>query len=129
MEEEAADCTDLRAAVEAQAAALVDGDIAEFASYALTGALPRLYRSRAAGSPRSYEVIQVQVGAGRGHSEVRFRASPDFVLRSSWVETAEGWRAETFEAPEVSGRTSLLGRMLGFGRPKTWEAPQREDLS
>ena len=128
MTEEAAGLADLRAAVEAQARALVEGDLAGFASYALPEALTDMYRSPVAGTLRSYEMLRVEIGAGRGHGEVRFCGSTDFVLRSSWVLTTEGWRAATLEVPEELVREGLLGRMLGFGR-RPAPAPRREDLS
>jgi hypothetical protein len=123
------DVDPLRAAVEAQAAALVDDDVACFASYGLPEALAQMYRSPVKGALRSYEVLSVEVADGRGHSEVRFRGSPDVVLRTSWVYTTEGWRAATLEVRDEPAGEGLLDRLFGFGRRRKPDLPQREDLS
>lgn len=115
-------------AVEAQAGAFVAGDIAGFASYALPEALSSVYRSRVPGTIRSYEILSIDAADGQGRSEVRFRGARDFVLRASWVHTAEGWRAATLEMPDGAAREGFLRRALRFGRPAP-QVAQREDLS
>jgi hypothetical protein len=118
----------LHEAVLGQAASLVRGDLSEFASYALPKALAQLYSSGMLGTPRSFEVLDVGAAGEEGHSEVRFRGSPDFTLRCTWIHTEGRWRASRLMVPEESVHGNLVSRALRLWRRKA-PVPQREDLS
>ena len=118
----------LREAVEAQAQALVEGDLAMFASYALPQALLSMYRSPVRERIRSFEMLHVEIEGELGKSDVAYRGASRFVLRSSWLITDAGWKASAIDVSEEPNPESFLRRVTGFGRSAT-PVPQREDLS
>jgi hypothetical protein len=118
----------LREVVEAQAKALVAGDLASFASYAMPQALPLLYRSRSPERARRYDIVDVDAGDEQGRSEVRFRGTWSYVMRGSWERTDAGWKAVALDIPPDSMRTALWRRLL-LRSANPAPIPQREDLS
>ncbi|MBI5288984.1 MAG: hypothetical protein HY873_08420 [Chloroflexi bacterium] len=119
----------LREAVEAQARALVAGDLATFASFATPQALPPMYRAPRAGSASSYDIVDIEAaGDGQGRSAVRFRGPSSYVMRADWQRTSSGWKAVALEIPPEAVRASWWRRMLRLG-PDTQPAARREDLS
>jgi hypothetical protein len=118
----------LREAVEAQAQALVAGDLAAFASFARPEALPLLYRTRSPERAHRYDIVDVDAGDEQGRSEVRFRGTWTYVLRGVWERADAGWRAAALEIPPDSMRTALWRRLL-LRSANPAPIPQREDLS
>jgi hypothetical protein len=132
----------LREVVEAQAKALVAGDLASFASYAMPQALPLLYRNRSPIPARAFDILDVDMldrdikdgvdmrgGPGaQGRSEVRFRGTWSYVMRGSWERTDAGWKAVALDIPPASMRTALWRRLL-LRSANPAPIPQREDLS
>jgi hypothetical protein len=117
----------LRAAVAAQAEALVTGDLATFASYAAPQALPAFYRGPRTPKASGYEIVDLDASGEHGNSVVRFRGRASYTLRGAWRQTERGWRAVSLEVPADSVRAPWWRRVLGRG--SGGEAPQREDLS
>ncbi len=117
----------LREAVEAQARALVAGDLATFASYAEARALPRLYRAPRSHRARTFDIVDIDAADEHGRSEVRFHGGSSYVLRGSWLRTNAGWKAVAMEIPGESVRGAWWRRLLGRGAGE--RLPDREDLS
>lgn len=118
----------LREAVEAQARALVEGDLATFASFATPQALPPMYRAQRSGPARSYDIVDLEAAEGLGRSAVRFRGASSYVMRADWQRTSSGWKAVAFNIPPESARASWWRRVLRIG-PDAQQHARREDLS
>lgn len=123
----------LRDAVEAQAQARIDGDIAAFASYVTPQALLRLHRQgeplRAGQGSWKYDVLDITATGGTGTSDVRYKGSGSYVLRTRWERRDGLWRAVMVEMPPELSRGPWWRRLLRLerrsGRPP---AAKRRDL-
>ncbi len=118
----------LREAVEAQAAALVQGDLAAFASYAAPQALPLMYRTPSPTRVRAYNILDIDTVDDHGRSEVQFRGRWSYLMRGAWQRTDRGWKAVALDIPPESMRTSLWRRLLLKSDTRE-PVPPREDLS
>jgi hypothetical protein len=116
----------LRQAVEEHARALVDGDLATFASYVTEEALPQLYRAIRSDDVRSAHVVSVTSDGDFGESVVQLRGAATFELRGSWQRTSSRWKATQLVIPPESVRMPWWRRILGR---KATAIPQREDLA
>ena len=123
MEDEAS----LREAVEAQAEALVAGDLATFASYATPGALTQFYRTPAVSRARSFEIGGVDAGQAPARSVVSFRGGTPFDVVGSWERTPTGWKAISMTIPRDTASGSWWRKFVPGKSPA--ELPAREDLS
>ena len=123
----------LRDAVEAQAKARIAGDIATFASYVTPQALLRLHRQgeplRAGRGSWQYEILDITTSGDSGSSDVRYKGSGSYVLRTRWERPDGLWRAVMVEMPPELSRGPLWRRVLrlerGSGQPPVAE---RRDL-
>jgi hypothetical protein len=121
---------DLRATVEAQAAAHVAGDAARFASYMTPGALVELGRSADVARgivPKRYQVFDVTVAEDDGTSDVRYDGRGSYVIHAAWQRTSGGWKATSAERPRQSIRQPWWRRWLPGGRVEA--PPERQELS
>ncbi len=127
------DVDSLREAVEAQARARVEGDIATFASYMTPQALMRLHRRgeplRAGSGMRRYEILDISASETVGNSSVRYSGSGSHVLQTRWERPDGLWKAVMVEMPSELAHGPWWRRLLRLerngGRPP---APDRRDL-
>jgi hypothetical protein len=108
----------LQAAVEAQAAARVKGNIAAFAAYMTPQALLRMHRAGSGPRDRrsnSYQVLSVDESGDAGRSELRFRGVANYVLRTRWERRNGVWKAVMVETPPEGNRPGWWKRMLRAG--------------
>jgi hypothetical protein len=117
----------LREAVETQARALIAGDLATFASYTESQALPRLYRAPRRPRARAFDILDIDAAGQHGRSEVRFHGRSSYILRGAWQRTRAGWKAVSLEIPGDSVRGPWWQRLLGLSSVEA--LPAREDLS
>jgi hypothetical protein len=115
----------LRNVVEAQARALIEGDMATFASYAAPSALPALYRRPRPESARGFQIVDVSDDGTHGHSEVRFGAADNYTMRGVWQRSPAGWKAISFDIPPIRPRAPWWKSLFRARAPH----PEREDLS
>jgi hypothetical protein len=110
---------ELRATVEAQAAAHIGGDAARFASYMTPAAVLELGRTADATRgirPRRYRVISI-AGNGEGAtSEVLFSGGGSYIVRQTWQRGGAGWRALSAERPAERIKAAWWRRMLPLRR-------------
>ena len=127
------DVDSLREAVETQARARVEGDIATFASYMTPQALMRLHRQgeplRAGSGMRRYEILDISAGEMIGNSDVRYSVSGSYVLRTRWERPDGLWKAVMVEMPPELSRGPWWRRVLRLERSGgRRSAPDRRDL-
>ena len=127
------DVGSLREAVEAQARARVDDDIATFASYVTPQALLRLHRQgeplRAGRGIRKYEILDISASGSVGNSDVEYSGAGSYVLRTRWERRDGLWKAVMIEMPPGLSRGSWWRSMLGLERGGgTPPVPDRRDL-
>ena len=114
------DVDSLREAVEAQARARMDGDIATFASYVTPQALMRLHRQgeplRAGRGIRKYVILDISAGEAVGTSDVEYSGAGSYVLRTRWERPDGLWKAVMIEMPPGLSRGPWWRRVLGLER-------------
>lgn len=116
----------LRTAVEAQARALVRGDLAAFGSYAMPEALGRLYRSQRLRGIRTFELTQVEENGERGMSVVRLTGPSTCELHGAWEFVEGRWKAVALDIPVDAVRAPLWRRLFRREKPSH---PAREELA
>lgn len=121
------DVEGLKQAVDAQARALVIGDLALFAAYATPAALTRFYRARKIGRARRFELEELHAEGSAARSVVRFRGGAGYEVHTMWERTANGWKATALSVPMQPASGTWWRRMLG--RATVGGSPEREDLS
>lgn len=120
----------LRETVEAQARARVGQDAATFASYMTPQAVVMLggngLGAPRVGRSRRYEIVDITEDGDRGASEVRYRGSGSYAIRTRWRLIDGAWRAVEAEIPRDSVSLPWWRRLLGSStRP---EPVERRDL-
>jgi len=121
------DVEGLKQAVDAQARALVIGDLALFAAYATPAALAQFYRAPKFGKARRYELEDLRADGAAATSVVRFRGRAGYELHAAWEQTATGWKATALSVPAQPGSGTWWRRILARGT--SGGHPEREDLS
>lgn len=112
----------LRAAVEAQARARLERDLATFASYMTPQALVQLHGSSADGGLRGFEVVEVSEDGAFGSSVVAYAGSRPHSLLQRWERNAGSWRAISAERRGL--RTTIWRRI--FRMPGAGSQPRSE---
>jgi hypothetical protein len=111
---------DLRAAVEAQATAYVQGDMAAFASFMAPSAVLGLREDEGhrRPSPRRYRVVAVGLDGDDGRAEVEYSGRGGrFTLAGRWRREGGVWRC--VEAAPEGVRHAWWARMTrGLRRPE-----------
>lgn len=122
----------LRHAVEDQARARLDGDLAKFASYVTPQALLRLHRQgeplRGGRGIKSFELIDITVHGDAADTDVRYSGAGSYVLRTRWERRDALWKAVMVEMPPELTRGSWWRRLLRLERHDGSSSGERRDL-